>query len=253
MVVRRRTGIGLTVPSLPAWQRVREALVQLIGDPALSAGDRIPSERTLSERLGLSRMTVRRGVEDLVNAGVLERDSTSGTRIAATRITRPLDTNQSFSMSEVVARAGAAPGSRLLFFENGTANPHVARRLKVAAGAGLFVSRRLRTADDVPFCVETSYLPAERVPGLAAADLADNTSLYALLNVRYGIRPARRSGEVGVTAVDTQDAGLLDLAPETSVLLYSSTITDNDGRPIEYMTSINHPKYVVFTTEQAWR
>lgn len=249
-VPNRRGAPAAEHPPL-AWQRVREALLHIIEDPALVPGDRIPSERKLSEQLGISRMTVRRGVEDLVLSGVLERDSTSGTRIAAPRITRPLDTTQSFSMSEVVSRAGAAPGGRLLFFESARATPRVAQRLKLQPGAELFVLRRLRTADGAPFCVETSYLPADQVPGLAAADLLENASLYALLRTRYGIRTARRSGEISVGTVDAQDAELLGLRAEASVLLYSSTISDVDGRPVEYMTSINHPEHVVFTTEQA--
>jgi GntR family transcriptional regulator len=235
----------------PAWQVVRDTVLRMIDEPAFAPGDRIPSERQLSEQLGLSRMTVRRGVEELVLSGVLERDSTSGTRIAHPRIIRQLDTASSFSMSEVVSRAGATPGGRLLFFESARATGRVARGLAVEPDSALFLLRRLRTADGVPFCVETSYLPAARVPGLAADDLIGNASLYALLRNRYGIRTARRRGEISVAAADPEDAELLGLPYRASVLLYRSTISDSGGVPIEYMISINHPDHVVFTTEQA--
>lgn len=228
--------------------RAQHDVLEMIEGPTYSAGDKIPSERELADRLGISRMTMRRAIDNLVKRGVLERRGTSGTYVAAPRVQRPLDQGLSHSLSETIEQSGGKPGSKLLFFESAEAGARVAERLAVRTGAQLIVIRRLRTVNEVPFCVETSYLPAERVPGLAAADLFDNQSLYALLKERFGIEIGPGEGLIGVSPATDQEAQLLGVKPGTPTLIYRAVAFDQKGRPIEYVTSVNHPQRVVFKT-----
>lgn len=234
--------------SQPVHLHVREVILGMIEGPDYGPGDKIPSERSLSETLGISRMTVRRAIDDLVRDGVLERRSTSGTHIATPNVIRPLDLGRAIGISQVVKNAGANPGSRLLFFESATASSTLAKHLRIPGGSPLIMIRRLRTADGLPFCLETSYLPAERVPGLAAADLVENPSLFDLLRSRYGIGVGRRSGVIGIAPIQAGDAALLGIEPDINVLVYRLDVYDDQDRPIEHMISINHPQRVVFTT-----
>ncbi len=235
---------------VPAYMRVQEDVLRRIREGALIAGDRIPAERQLSEELGVSRMTVRQGLDVLVRSGVLARAGTSGTRVADLRVPRLIDTNRSLSLTEVVARAGAKAGSRLLAFAATRADAEQAAKLGLPQRTRLLSLRRLRTANGQAFCVETSFLPAARVPGLTASDLVENASLYALLAARYGIRTRSRRGEIAAAPIGAEDAELLALAAGTNVLLYRSVIFDEEGRAVEYMISVNHPQRVVFTTQQ---
>lgn len=234
--------------SQPAYLRAQEEILRMIEGPDYSPGDKIPSERVLSEMFGLSRMTVRRSVEDLVRMGVLERRSTSGTHVATPSVIRPLDQGRAMSVSRMIEIAGAKPGSRLLFFESASASRTVASHLKIAVGAPLIVVKRLRTANGLPFCVETSYLPAERVPGLAATDLMGDVSLFALLEQRYGIRLGRRQGVISVAPILREEATLLGVEAGINVLFYRIDVHDEQDRPIEHMVSVNHPQRVSFST-----
>lgn len=232
----------------PAHLRVQDAVLRMVEGPDYAPGDRIPSERALSDELGVSRMTVRRAIEDLVRAGVLERRSTSGTHIATPSVERPLDLPQAMSISRMVQIRGGKPGSRLLFFEQSTASRAIAEHLRISVGTPLIVIRRLRLINDLPFCVETSHLPASRVPGIAAADLTGDVSLFALLEDKFGIRVGQRSGVISVAPIISQDAALLGVQPGINVLVYRIDVSDDQGRPIEHMVSINHPQRVTFTT-----
>lgn len=228
--------------------RVITALHGMIDHPEATPGDKIPSERVLAERLGVSRMTVRRAVDDLVRLGRLERRSTSGTHIAGPSVMRPLDLGQATSFTRVMQTSGARPGARLLFFEARSASRQLAEHLALSEGAPLIVIRRLRTANGLPIAVETSHLPAERVPGLVAADLFGDASLYALLRDRFAIEPERRRAQIGVVPISAEDAELLGLQAGTNVLSYRLDIFDRDGRPIEYMSSVNHTQRVNFVS-----
>lgn len=235
----------------PAYLRARDAIAGLLGGPGYPPGAKIPSERALADQLGLSRMTVRQAVEGLVRSGTLERDGTSGTRVSRPGVVRNLSTLAAQSMTEMVRQAGARPGTRLLHFGALRADGTLARSLMVPRGAPVLEVRRLRLADGVPFCIECTRIPQSRIPGLVAADLEHDASLYDLLQARYGLLPTRRQGRIRLGSVGPEDAALLGVAPGSGVLEYGSTVFDGDGRPIEAVVSLNHPQLVVFTVEDA--
>ncbi len=235
----------------PAYMRAQEAVLTLVRAEGLGPGAKVPSERTLANQLGLSRMTVRQGVENLVRAGVLQRDGTSGTLVADVSVVRIIDSRRAFSMSQLVRGSSAQPGGQLLMFAPGTADAALAARLRIEDGAPVTWMRRLRTADAVPFCIETSCIPTALVPGLVAEDLAQNASLYTLLGERYGLHPTDRDSEISCAPVAAGDAHLLGVREGINVLMVRSLVRDANGRPIESVSSVNHPQRVVFSTHPA--
>ena len=235
----------------PVWQAIQRHDENLIAGPDYGPGDRVPSERTLAEQLGANRMTVRKAIDGLVAVGKLERNGTSGTRIPLPRVTRPVDAHTAQGIARIIRAGGGTPGNKLLHFEQARATGKIAARLQVPEGAELVVFRRLWTVNTSPFCIETSHLPAERVPGLAAEDLMAGQSLYGLLRDRYGITTRGAERLIGIGASTEMEAKLLHLKPGTSILLLRLLVLDDAGRPIEYMASVNHPQLVVFKTANA--
>ena len=232
----------------PAYRRARAAVLRLI-DGGMRPGDRVPSERALSETMGLSRQTVRRALEELVRDGRLERRSTSGTHVAAERpFIRHVGSPRSTSLYRALQRSGHEPGRRLLLFEAKPASRSVAAHLGLPVRTPLIVIRRLLTMDGEPLCVETTHLPADRVPGLAAADVTETPSLYELLGARYGIEFGTRAATIGAEPVLPDEAAVLGLAPGINVLVYRIDVADGDGVPVEHTVSINHPERVSFST-----
>ncbi|GGL19504.1 GntR family transcriptional regulator [Deinococcus radiotolerans] len=226
--------------------KVQQHLQDLVTGGEYQPGDKVPSERELALTLGVSRMTVRRAVDALVRMGLLTRDSTAGTRVSSPKVRRLLNHAHLHSITQMVAATGGRAGGRLLEFQTGVASGRVAEKLGVAAGSPVVVIRRLRLVDDVPFCLETSYLSAQRVPGLAAQDLLDGASLYQVLADRYGIAAAVGESVISVSVATAAEAQALNLPDQHAVLLYRSVVQDTQGQPFEYLTSVNHPNLVVF-------
>lgn len=227
----------------PIYVEVQDYLLDLIGEPDYGPGDRIPSERTLADALGINRMTVRKAIDRLVERNVLERNGTSGTRIPLVQVSRPIDAPATLGITR---NAGGEPGSKLLHFGEEAASESIAQRLELAPGSALIMARRLRSVNDEAFCIETSYLPAGSVPGLSAEDLVSGQSLYALLGQRYGIEISIRDREISVGTATEREAQLLALAPGSPTLVLRIVARDGEGRPVEYMRSVNHPHHVVF-------
>ena len=251
---RAPKGTGIEAPGTanplkgakPIYVEVQDYLLDLIGEPDYGPGDRIPSERTLADALGINRMTVRKAIDRLVERNVLERNGTSGTRIPLVQVSRPIDASASLGITRIIRNAGGEPGSKLLHFGEEAASESIAQRLEVSPGSALLMARRLRSVNDEAFCIETSYLPASSVPGLSAEDLVSGQSLYELLRQRYGIEISIRDREISVGTATEQEARLLALAPGSPTLVLRIVARDGEGRPVEYMRSVNHPHHVVF-------
>ena len=232
----------------PLYRQIEIAIREMVDGSDYSAGDRIPSERSLAEQFGVSRMTVRKAVDNLVRHGVLERDSTSGTRVKGPSISRFIGENTSASLSKMLQASGTIAGSKLLFFEEQLATKKMAERLNLSVGNPLYVIKRLRTANGQPFCIETSYISKALIPGLIAADLTENTSFYTLLKERYNLTFKTGEQRIRISRATREEAGSLNLEEGAPILLQQAIVRDEAGQPIEYVKSVNHPDLVVFRT-----
>lgn len=236
-------------PKIPVYRQVERFIEELIDGADYSPGDHIPSERALADQLNINRMTVRKAIDRLVAAGRLERNSTTGTRIPVPRLLRTVEPSQGArSLARVIQLSGGAASNRLLYFQLGRAQESIANHLAISPGSDVIVIRRLWRVDDTPICIETSYLPAELVPGLDAEDLTSGQSLYSILKDRFDIEPASSHRTLSVHTPTDFEAQSLGLPEHSATLLMRVVVSDTKGRPIEYLHSVNHPVHVNFST-----
>jgi GntR family transcriptional regulator len=194
---------------------------------ASRVGDRLPSERQLSERWGAARMTIRRATDALIAEGLVERRHGSGTYVAPRPFARLLGLT---SFTQDMRERGLAPGSRLLAFEEVPADSAVAKPLRIATGDRTLRFTRLRLADGDPMAVETVWIPATIVDGLSAVDLTG--SLYELLAQRHGLVMGSASVTIEPILPDVATRELLGIAPEQACLRLHMVDRDARGRVI---------------------
>lgn len=239
--------------SKPLYVQVEEHVLALINGQDFAPGDRVPSERMLAEQLGINRMTVRKAVDRLVERHILERNGTSGTRVPLPHVARPIDVRTSLGITRIIRDAGGKPGNRLLHFGEVRASENVAARLEVPVETELVMLRRLLTVNAVPFCVETTYLPADRFPNLIAQDLIAGQSLYSFLAEHYGVKPHAMDREISVGTPSDIESRMLQLGKGEVTFVLRLVARDKSSKPFEYTKSSNHPHHVVFRTSAADR
>ena len=231
----------------PLYLQVEATLKEMIEGRDFSPGEQIPSERELSEQFGVRRMTVRRAVESLNSKGLLERRSTSGTFVRPPQVQRKLGKDIAVGLTQMLQEEGAVAGSVLLEFGYERAPLKIAEKLNLRIGAEVVVIKRLRTVNGQPFCVETSYIPSEIVPGLSNQDIENNNaSLYTIMQERYGVRFALNNETLKISFATKDEADLLELKYGGPIMLMRTVISDVNGQPVEYLISVNHPNRVVF-------
>ena len=159
-------------------RETRERVLELI-EP-LGVGEAIPSERQLGVDLGVSRLTVRAALDELVREGYLVRRRGAGTFVAEPKVAKGMTIS---SFSDDMRQRGLAPGSRTLDLHVVPAGARLGRILHVSPAEPVIVAKRLRLADGEPMAIELLHVRESLVPGLTALDL-EQESFYELLEYR---------------------------------------------------------------------
>jgi GntR family transcriptional regulator len=209
----------------------RDRVLDLIED--LEVGEAIPAERQLAGVLGVSRLTLRAALDDLVRDGYLDRRHGSGTYVTEPKIAQPLSLT---SFSEDMRRRGMTPGSRTLELTTTTAGARLGHRLGVSPEARLVRVKRLRLADSIPMAMEVLHVPEQLVPGLTRADF--ERSFYELLRQRYGITIASGTQSIEPTVTNEEESEVLRVPLHTPAFLFERTTVSESGRTVEFVRSI---------------
>jgi GntR family transcriptional regulator len=210
---------------------IRERVMELI--ESLDVGQAIPSERRLCEQLGVSRLTLRAALDDLVREGHLTRRHGSGTYVSRPKIAQPLTLT---SFSEDMRRRGMVPGSRTLELAVMPAGARLGRRLQLSPEDQVVRVKRLRLADGEPMALEVLHVPAALVPGLTQADL-ENRSFYELMEERYGIHIASATQTIEPTVTSAEESEALGVPLHSPAFLFERTTLTVSGRPMEFVRS----------------
>src|SRR5699024_10311096 len=152
--------------------------------------------------LGVSRMTLRRAIDELVAVGAVRRRPGTGVFALRPKLDQSLIAR---SFTQDMLSRGLRPGARTLTFEVAPAGARIARALGLEASAEVVTVTRLRLADEEPLALEDLAVPRSLLPDLTAHDLEDS-SFYELLQARRGIRVARAEQTIEPTVLDAQEA-----------------------------------------------
>ena len=225
----------------PLYIQLANKLSNAIGKGRWRPNEALPSERTLSGMLSISRVTARKAIDLLCERGVLTRVRGSGTYITP-KLEQPLSRLSSFS--EELSQRGAKAGSIWLSRELGAATPLEMLSLGLSPNMPVARLKRLRTADEIVMAIETSTIPAVYMPDPQA--VADSLSDY--LEER-GIHPVRALQHIRAVNASAAQARLTDLAPNTAMLHITRVSYLGSGAAVELTHSWFRSDYYGYVTE----
>lgn len=215
----------------PRYLQVKSGLLRLVQHQGLEEGDRLPSEEHLVRLCGVSKMTVRAAISDLVKEGVLRRNHGLGTFVARPRALRRFWTVLSFT--EEMRAWGLAVENRLLSVRRMSPPDPVRRALRLAPGERVLQVRRLRLVHGRPVAYNVSHIPLSRCPDLDRRNLAEE-SLYTIIERHYNVRFTRCDRSYRAAAAGVSEARLLEVAARAPVLIVEGTAFVGRGVPIDY-------------------
>jgi GntR family transcriptional regulator len=167
----------------PLYQQLKETIKSDIVNKTYKQGQKIPTEIELSKLCGVSRITVRKAIEELCDEGYLIKKQGKGTFVRRKKIQRKIEHLVSFS--EACKQNNMTPSAIVLVKQIVELSPEVAEAFGMQIGQKMIEIKRLRKADDIPVMLEQIYFDYEHYSFLLEEDLGG--SLYALLEKAYGI------------------------------------------------------------------
>lgn len=218
-----------TTEGTPLYQRLMKVMRESIDSHAWEPDDAVPSERDIAERLDISRVTVRKAIDGLVEDGLLVRKRGSGTFVAG-RVEKSFATLTSFT--EDMAARGRKVRSDWLVRERGLVTPEESLSLSLSPGAAVYRFHRIRFADNVPMALEYSTIPGST---LLSEDAVED-SLYEALRTRKQ-NPVRALQRLRAVLFNDAQAELLDVAEGSPGLLIERIGYNAAGVAVEWTRS----------------
>lgn len=218
----------------PKYAFLIKKLQSLIEDLQKNGENCLPTERELCERYNVSRVTVRRSLEELEKSGDIYRIQGKGAFVCKKKIQQPLFHLSSFS--EDMKERQMVGGAKVLAVETVLASAKIAENLQVAQGSPVILLKRLRLANGVPLAIETCYL-IYSVGCVVKKLIADDMSLYDLLKKECSTKlvSAEQSIEVGI--LQPWEQSLFGKDVPLYALHMTRQTRDENQRVVEYTES----------------
>ncbi|MEY2957548.1 MAG: hypothetical protein RLZZ01_116 [Actinomycetota bacterium] len=213
---------------IPLYHQLAAQLKDAISAGTLPKGTFLGNELVLADQWQVSRPTVRRAIQDLVDDGLLVRRRGIGTQVVNDVVRRPFTLT---SLHDDLASSGRRPSTTVVSIEHLRAPSDVAEALGLRTGTKVVHTVRLRSADTQPLAVLSNWLPVE-FGGDLTVELLEDRGLYTILRER-GVRPHYAVQRLGARAAGEVEASLLDVSMGAPLVTMWRAMQDDTGRPVE--------------------
>lgn len=234
----------MSQPKLSLYVQVEQALAARM-ENSLHPGDRLPTEDELIREFGVSRITVRRAVQNLATRGLVDTKPGRGTFVAAPRIRQPLTELSGFV--EDMEAHGLAATARVLGVRDVSAPSEVRTALELPLGSAVTFIERVRLANGHPVSFDRTYLIPE-LGHLVAQDDLENEPIFTLLEQRHDTPLVEASYALQAVAADADVAAALEVPVGSPVFRIERTSYTRGQRPVDFEVLHYRGDTITFTT-----
>ncbi|NQT60597.1 MAG: GntR family transcriptional regulator [Bacteroidetes bacterium] len=219
---------------IPVYWQIKESIFKEITSGKLKPGDKILSEPQLKEKYGVSRLTARSAVTELVNEGYLVRKQGYGTYIQKPRIENSQEKFKGFKSD--MEDKGFTVRSEILEVKEVNAPEFIQASMELHKEDKVFKIKRLRFANNEPIVIHESYVSSVFCPDLLHFDFKKE-SLYSVFSRRYKKIILSATEHLEATPADKETASYLGIKKGDPILYIQRTSFIQDNIPFEYSRS----------------
>jgi GntR family transcriptional regulator len=242
--------IFVLMADVPLYGKVEGVLASEIARGVLRPGDRLPSEDQLLARFAVSRITVRRAIQNLIQRGIVEIRRGHGTYVLAPKISQELTRLTGFV--EDMAVHGRKASARVVSKDVVAADSTVAHQLRISKGTYVMRIERVRLADSIPMSFDETYLPLDVGKRIVRNDLRIKP-IFTLLEEEYGIPLSEAEYVLEAAAASKHVAEALAVSEGSPIFRIERTSFTKMGQPIDYEILSYRADLIRFTTRLARR
>lgn len=222
---------------IPLYQQLSEEIKQQIVDGKLRPGDKLMTEAEFSQNFQVSRITVRKAIELLVDDGYIIRKQGIGTFVAEKKLHRVMK-DQILSFTEMSKLDGRSSSSELISVEWVVPDGSISKHLHLEENEQVLKIVRLRKNDDIPVMLEENYYP-RKMAFLLEENLLGST--YEVFRKR-GLNPSHSIKTVELCYATSDEARLLGVEEHQALLLQKDEVTDQNQEMLHYSKLLTNPQ-----------
>lgn len=213
--------------SVPMYKQISELIGKRISSGELEHGQQLPTEAALMKEYGVSRITIRAAIDELVKEGMIERTQGKGSFVTVPKSLYKLSDSMGFTRTCILA--GRKPVTRVFLRELVEPNKKEKDFFGMDSEDKLVCIKRLRFADDDPIAVETNHYPMSM-----AYLLNENLdcSLMEVLKNKYGLVISNSLRTLEIAYSTPEESRLLNIKNRTPLLLFEDWHRDSENRPL---------------------
>lgn len=234
---------------LPIYYQLAKIIEKEIYEGRLNPGDALPAEHELAEQYEISRMTVRRAISELINAGLVYAQKGKGTFVSKPRLEDGVFELKDFH--DEIRKRGMKPSAKLLGVKIVRANKMLAKKLDIPEETKCLYFRLLLSANDEPLIYENKYVVYSKQKPLLETELKD-PSLENLATLHGEHLPVMSKRVLHASVVTEEEAAVFGVAQYTPVFVVEQTLYDTDKKPIGWGKSICRGDQFKFTSYIGW-
>lgn len=231
--------------SVPLYQQIKSLIIDNVRTGLWPEGEKIPSERELGERFGVSRLTVRQALRDLVVDGAIEVVLGKGAFVSLPKLSAELKELQGFTAE--IEHLGMRASSEILSHRIVSNNANISNLFDRPLAHAFLEVNRLRYGDGVPLAIEKAHFDLAVCGGLEHADLAG--SVYRVLREQCGVHPVFARQSIEAYLPKRREMALFQVQRTIPCLLIKRRTFEGQGVLMEYVEAIFRGDRYRFTSE----
>ncbi len=221
--------------SNPIYKQLKNIIIEEIKSKSLKIDTKMLSERDYSEKFGISRITVRQAINELVQEKYLIRIVGKGTFIASPD--RSIEFTQLISFTEDMEKKGLSVRSKVLEFELIEPELDTMKKLHIDKDDKVFYLKRIRFADEKPMAIQESFIISKYCPELPGYDFSKE-SLYSVIQKDFNLKLSYTRNILKTRISNEEEIDIFKLKDKISVFILDYTAFLKDDIPFEYGSSI---------------
>ncbi len=215
--------------AIPLYEKIANSIRHQIESGELQQGGALPSEERLCEDFDVSRITIRRAVQELATSGFVEKVQGKGTFVQYKRIEQELLSLSGFT--ETFKRKGLNLHHKIVAEEKCLADRATQKALNISSNDSVLKITRIHYLDDVPFNLDVSYFPVELFKDLFQY-LPDDYSLYKVFKEHYHIEPKHAERTITISLASEMESELLHCKHSEPLFMMDKVVYDEAMKPL---------------------
>lgn len=215
----------------PIYHQIYQQIKEQINNQKIKFGEQLPTERELNGLLGVSRITIRKAIQDLVSEGFCYKKKGKGIFVSRGKI--PLELQSLMGLANYIESLKLKLNTKVILKKVIKADAQLAEKLEVEKKSKVLYLKRLRIINSEPLIIENAHLSLSRIQGLEKFNFKG--SLYNIIRENYNLFPYISRETMIHTLADEENSKLLNIPLNYPVTEKLAVVYDKNNTPIEFV------------------